>query len=155
MIKYIWLLGIATLLYACDPARVYEKNEDLENQQWIKNQKVFFEFVIPDASQAYNIYANLRNAQHYPFHNLYYQYELMDSAGRIVVKQLNNILLFEPKTGKPFGTGLGDVFDHRQMLLENYHFPAEGTYQMNMEQYMRTDSLPLILSVGVRVELVQ
>jgi len=150
--RYFWLLGLVVVLFACDTNRVYETNTDLADEQWTKDQIVSFDFDIEDANQAYNLYANIRNAQHYPYHNLYYQYELRDSVGTGLKKELQNIILFEPKTGEPFGEGLGDIFDHRQLLLEQFKFPAPGSYSMSLQQYMRNDTLPLIMSVGVRVE---
>jgi gliding motility-associated lipoprotein GldH len=63
-----------------------------------------------------------------------------------------NIDLFEPKTGKPLGSGLGDIFDHRQLLLDDYKFPNSGKYTISFQQYMRVDSLTNIRSMGVRIE---
>jgi gliding motility-associated lipoprotein GldH len=61
--------------------------------------------------------------------------------------------LFDAKTGKPFGkSGIGDLYDHRFLLLKNYQFKSKGKYRMKFEQFMRTDTLPGILAVGLRVE---
>jgi gliding motility-associated lipoprotein GldH len=62
-------------------------------------------------------------------------------------------LLFHEKTGEPFGSsGLGYVFEHQFPLLENYTFKNPGKYTMRFEQFMRTDTLKGVLSVGIRVE---
>ena len=66
-----------------------------------------------------------------------------------------NYNLFDPKTGEPFGNGLGDVFDHQFLLLENYKFERPGPYNFKLQQYMRMDSLPEVLSAGIRVEKVE
>lgn len=156
MIKSLWLLLLgAAFLFACDPSRVFEENQDLEGDAWVKDHRVSFEFQVDDADMRYHIYANLRNAQNYPFQNLYYQYTLADSVGAVLEEELKNIQLFDPKTGQPYGEGLGDLFDHRQLLLEDYDFPQRGSYSITFEQYMRRDTLPLILSVGARVERVE
>lgn len=152
MRRSIWLLIAMGALAACDPNRIYEENKDLDGSFWHKDSLVQFSFQIPDINTGYNLYANIRNAQHYPFYNLYYQYTLTDSSGTLLEKQLQDIHLFDPKTGEPFGAGLGDLFDHRQLLLEDYQFPEPGSYTLTLEQYMRRDSLPLILSMGARVE---
>jgi gliding motility-associated lipoprotein GldH len=60
--------------------------------------------------------------------------------------------LFDPITGAPLGDGLGDIFDHRILAVSNQRFPENGLYRFKIQQFMRQDSLPLILSVGLRVE---
>ncbi len=154
MIKSIWLLIPVALLLACDPDRVFEENKNLEEAYWHKDSLVTFEFDVPATDRKYNLYANIRNAQHFPFYNLYYQYTLSDTSGVVLAQELKNIDLFDPKTGEPYGSGLGDLFDHRQLLLSAYDFPAQGKYTLTFEQYMRQDSLALIMSVGARLEQV-
>jgi gliding motility-associated lipoprotein GldH len=142
-------------LTACDPNRVLDDNQDFEEAFWHKDSIVSFTFEIPDVTKRYHIYTNIRNAQHYPFYNLYYRYSLIDSSNQVIVQKLQGIDLFDPKTGEPRGSGLGDLFDHRQLILEDYAFASTGTYSISFEQYMRRDSLPLILSMGARVEITE
>lgn len=146
-----WILALGALS-ACDTSRIFEENIDLPNEYWVKDQPVTFEFTVEDASLAYNLYANVRNSQSYQFNNLYYKYQLTDSLAGMLSENLENLILFEPKTGEPLGRGLGDIFDQQQLILDHYKFPAKGKYIVNIEQYMRQDTLPLILSVGLRVE---
>ena len=47
---------------------------------------------------------------------------------------------------------VGDLFDQKQPILENYKFDSPGTYKIELEQAMRLDTLPFILTVGWRVE---
>ena len=58
------------------------------------------------------------------------------------------------KTGKPFGSGLGDTFSDQLQnpTLVNYKFPKEGEYVFKIKQYMRKDPIPGIISLGLRVE---
>jgi len=59
--------------------------------------------------------------------------------------------LMNPKTGEPLGAGAGDIFDHQFLALPHQHFARPGTYKLTLEQYMRQNQLPGIMSVGVRV----
>lgn len=149
--KTLWMIPVL-FFCACDSNRVFEDNKDLEGNVWPKEELISFEFEIENIEIPYTIYTNIRNASDYPYHNLYYQFSLKDSAGSVLKEELQNINLFDPKTGEPYGSGLGDLFDHRQVLLMNYKFPYRGEYSLSLEQYMRRDTLPLILSLGVRVE---
>lgn len=151
--KILWVTPVLFCI-ACDTNRVFEDNQDMENNFWHQEDPVEFNFRIEDPEISYNLYTNFRNASAYPYHNLYYQYTLEDSLGNEILSKLQNINLFDPKTGEPLGSGLGDLFDHQQLMLEAYHFPAAGNYAVTFQQYMRTDSLPMILSVGLKVEKV-
>ena len=60
--------------------------------------------------------------------------------------------LFEQKTGRPLGSGIGDIYDHQLWLLSSYGFDEPGEYTIRLQQYMRLDSLEHILSIGLRVQ---
>lgn len=149
------LLGIMTLT-SCDENRVYEKNEDLPQRQWMVTQRPEFEFLITNTDVRYNLYCNVRNEISYPYSRLFYTYYLRDSTGAELRTALNSHFLFDKKTGEPFGrSGLGDIYDHQFLLLENFEFRKPGKYAVQFEQFMRKDTLQGILSVGLRVERVK
>jgi gliding motility-associated lipoprotein GldH len=144
---------ICILFSACDSSRVYEQNTDFANRYWIVDEKPEFEFTINQPADTYTLYGNIRNAISYPYARIFFTYHLQDSTGTEIEKKLVTQYLFDGKTGKPFGnSGLGDIYDHRFELLKNYHFKYAGRYTVKFEQLMRTDSLPGILAVGLRVE---
>lgn len=151
--KYKFLI-LLFVLVACDSSRVYEDYDNMEEAFWHLDSVKKFTFEIEDVEKEYNLLATFRNSSVYPFYNIYFQFSLTDSLDSVVVRQLTESDLFDPKTGQPKGTGLGDMFDHSVPLLENYSFSAPGTYSLKLQQQMRLDSLPFILSVGARVEFV-
>ncbi len=146
-------LSCLCLLYACDADRVYEQNYDFANARWMVDTLPSFRFEITDPDEAYNIFWNVRNTIDYPYQNLYLTYYLEDTLGRTISTDLHNMLLFDPKTGKPYGSGMGDIFSHQITALPQHKFDSAGMYQVRLQQYMRTDTLQDILSVGVRVEV--
>ncbi|MFY0601178.1 MAG: gliding motility lipoprotein GldH [Cyclobacteriaceae bacterium] len=150
--RYFLLCFIAVYALSCDQNRVFEENHAIESDFWYVDSVMTFKFEILEAKEPYNLYANFSHSSDYNFHNLYYKYLLKDSTDREVVSSLVNINFFEPKSGIPFGSGLGDTFDHQHLILENFKFKTPGEYQLSFQQYMRTDSLPDILYVGARVE---
>ncbi|HEY9489416.1 MAG TPA: gliding motility lipoprotein GldH [Chryseosolibacter sp.] len=144
---------ITVFLLSCDEQRVYEKNQDFDSRYWLVSEKPEFEFEIRDTLQSYNLYCNVRNSLDYPFARIFITYHLKDSTGLVTDKNLVSALLFNEKTGKPFGdSGLGDLYDHQIALKQDYRFPRSGKYKVSFEQYMRTDTLAGILAVGLRVE---
>ncbi len=152
----IIIFFLATLfLTGCEDNRVFEQNTDIDNKIWLADSVVDFKFEIADITKPYHLYFNLRNTVSYPYENIYVTYTLKDTLNNEINKELINYNLFDPKTGKPFGSGLGDVFDHQFLIMENYKFERPGSYIFEIQQYMRMDSLPEVLSAGVRVEEVQ
>ena len=151
--KFIYLSLCLILPFACTNSnRIYEQNIDLSDNFWLADSVLHFEFEITEADKDYNLYYTIRNSISYPYHNLYVQFTLEDSVGNALSKALQNMDLFDPITGSPLGDGLGDIFDHRILAVSNQHFPKNGYYRFKIQQFMRQDTLPLILSVGLRIE---
>jgi gliding motility-associated lipoprotein GldH len=147
------ILSMTFLLMACDDNRLYEKNADLANEQWLITEKPSFDFVIDDTSIRYNLYCNIRNEVSYPKANIYLTYYLADSTGKSLQSKLLTQYLFDKKTGKPFGdSGLGDIYDHQIPIASKYEFKHPGKYNVTFEQFMRMDTLPGVLAVGLKVE---
>jgi gliding motility-associated lipoprotein GldH len=150
----IFFISCSFLFVACDDQRIVEKNVDFKNKIWLSDSLVTLPFEITDTQKNYNIYFNLRNTVSYPYENIYITYYLKDTANVELEKNLVNYNLFDTKSGKPFGSGLGDVFDHQFLLLENFEFSKPGLYVLQVQQYMRMDSLTEVVSAGTRVEQV-
>lgn len=145
-------LFVIILLSSCGDSRVYEKNYDFETREWLVSDVPSFEFTV-SANQSYNLYCNLRNSVAYPYSRLFINYTLKDSTGLELKKEMINTYLFNEKTGEPIGSsGLGDIYDQQVLLLKEYNFTQPGTYTVQFEQFMRTDTLQGILAVGLRVE---
>ncbi len=143
------------LFSGCDKARVYEEYNNIPENLWsIKNiQK--FKFSIDDPNQKYNILYNVRNSAAYPYYNLFLKYTLTDAKGIIISSNLQDLKLMDPKTGEPQGKGMGDIFDNQILSLSSVKFPQKGEYTFAIQQYMRQDPLPDIMSIGIRVEKVE
>lgn len=140
-------------LFSCDPDRVYEQNLDFEDRLWPVASIAEFDFAIDNDTTSYNVYYNVRNSNEYPYARIFVTYYLIDSTGTELQKKLISNFLFDQKTGKPLGSsGVGDIYDHRFVLIEKYKFQNTGNYKMKLEHYMRTGDLEGILSIGLRVE---
>lgn len=146
---FIFLLFLAI---SCNSDRIYENNIKIPERIWTIDDPAIFRFDIEDTHIPYNFYFNLRNSILYPYQNIYLNYSLMDTLGNVFRSDLVNIRLFDSRTGEPLGDGLGDIFDHQYLVIEDYSFNNPGSYQMRVTHYMRPDSLPEIMAVGLRIE---
>lgn len=148
-----FLAVIGLIITACDDSRVYEKNYDFHERYWLITEKPSFDFTIQDTTQRLNLFCNIRNSVLYPYSRIFISYTLQDSTGHELKKTMINSLLFDEKTGEPYGnSGLGDIYDQQLELLKNFQFIKPGTYSVTFEQFMRTDTLQGVLAVGLRVE---
>lgn len=144
-------LACVSLLTACDPNLVFEKNTDFANYSWDVQQKPVFTFAIADTTARYDVYFNVRYASAYSYYNLYLQASLNGPAGAVGQPMLHQLLLLDPKTGEPKGKGTGDIYDLQALAMPNRRFAKPGNYTLTLEQYMRQDQLPGLMAVGVRV----
>ena len=147
------LVVLFFIISSCDSNRVYEGKIDFSDRYWVFNNPAEFEFEIYETDRPHNLLFNIRNTAKYPYQNIYLQYYLEDSTGRLLSKDLKNIQLFNAITGVPYGNGIGDLYDIEKTFLEQFSFEYKGKYKLRIDQFMRQDSLPEIMSVGLRVEL--
>ncbi len=146
------LIALCILLSGCDGNRVFENYIEFKERAWNIQEPASFEFEITNIQQQYNLYYEVRNSLDYPWQRLFVQYQLADSTGAIISKKLVSNYLFE-KSGEPLGrSGLGDVYDHRFLVLPNYSFTQPGKYKFTIQQENRQDTLAGVLAIGLRVE---
>lgn len=150
MRKYCFLL-LTIGLYSCDSSRIYEEFNEVD-RFWRTEETLSYEFEIEDAQVAYSVIAEFKNDLTYPYRNFYFNYRLLTSTDSVLKESLEQIQLFEPKSGKPYGSGIGDQYNNEMVLEENIQFPGTGNYQIDLKQFMRVDSLTGIQRVGVRIE---
>lgn len=122
---------------------------DLENRVWHFDSTAHFTFEVDTGN--YDIFFYLRNTNEYGWSNIYFTHILEDTLGNQLDSTLSNHELFDLKTGRPFGKGQGDIFEHTIPLYTNYRFPGSGKYQLRVRHTMRADSLREILSVGAGI----
>lgn len=150
------------LLGACsnrDANKIFEKNIDIPDGEWKRDEPVTFRFEIKDPTLEYDFYYNIRNRKEYKFSNLYVKFYLEDTLGNTLMSKEQQMYLFDPKTGKPemdaqSGGSLEDLYEHRFPCIKRRKlFEKAGTYQFRVVQTMRdNDPIENILSVGLRID---
>lgn len=155
LVGYIAFWAFSILLYSCntsDTEVLMKNNYDIADAKWFVKDAPSFTFEVTDYTKAYDMYYNVRNNRTYPYYNLYVTHYLTDEKGKMIHQKLDELLLFDPTTGKQLGDGLGDIFDHRVLGFKGFKFPHKGKYKMQVRQYMRQDPIPDIISIGVSIE---
>lgn len=149
----IFIALISTiLLISCDEHTILKDNYDIPNAKWLIKDTPTFSFEVKDINVSYNVFYNVRNNRNYLYHNLYLTHYLADPRGKIIHQHLDEMVLFDPITGKPSGEGLGDIYDHKVLAFKGFRFPIIGLYKIKVSQYMRQNPLLDVVSVGFSVE---
>ncbi|MBA4850983.1 gliding motility lipoprotein GldH [Emticicia sp. BO119] len=139
-------------VFGCDSNAIYKSFIDFKDTNWYIKDVPSFTFEVKDETIPYDIYLLVRNASQYPYNNLYVTRYIYGPDNKLINKRLEQVILFEPKTGKPLGKGLGDIWDSKVLSSHGYKFPKKGKYTIKLQQYMRQDPLPFIMSIGLSVE---
>lgn len=137
-----------------DKNTLYKAYEDIDDGLWFVEKKFDFRFKVSDTTQTYNLYYLVRSAQQYPYYNLYLDRVMRGPDGKVIFSRLDEMYLSDEVTGKPRGSGLGDLFDHKFVFQRNYRFPKSGKYTISIAQSMRQNPLPFVLGIGLSVEKV-
>jgi gliding motility-associated lipoprotein GldH len=135
---------------SCNDNRIFEENKEIPGEGWDSSNVVSFSVDIKDPSTPANFYVNVRNADGYPYSNLFLFVKTKFPNG----KQANDTLecMLADENGKWLGKGIGDIYDNRIPFKRNVRFPMAGTYIFEIQQGMRTNSVPLIMDVGLRID---
>ena len=149
------VLMLCLSLVSCDDSIVYKAHEDIDDGLWYIKNKPSFKVEITDTTQVYNLYYLLRNTLQYPYYNLYLTRNFTGPDQKLISNTLEEVYLSNEVTGKPYGHGLGDLFDHKIPFLKNYRFSKAGIYTITLSQSMRKNPLPFVMSVGISVEKVK
>ncbi|MBK6976072.1 MAG: gliding motility lipoprotein GldH [Cytophagaceae bacterium] len=144
----------ALIIMACQGSSDFKKINDFKNSEWLLANQQVFEFDIKDVSKTYGFHYLIRNSVSYPYFNIYINQQLESSDSTILVKTMDELVLFDQKSGKPKGDGLGDIFDNKfkAPTLQKFRFPKPGKYKWKISHNMRPDPLPGVMSVGAIVE---
>jgi gliding motility-associated lipoprotein GldH len=145
------VFALLLLLAGCDSARVFEENREMENSSWNMNQKLNFEFDIPDTQTPYNLYFNLRHTDDYPFANIYVFFHTTVPGGEISTDTVE-FQLANPQTGAWLGKGQGELHDCQMRFRTGMKFTKAGHYKLEIEQAMRSEQLDGIKDAGFRIE---
>jgi gliding motility-associated lipoprotein GldH len=141
---------LLVIIYSCDSSRVYEVFEEVP-EGWSVGDTAIFDVPLTSPEQSYQFTSQFRCDLTYPYSNLYYYFQVRDEQDSLLSSELLQVELFDPKTGAPLGSGLGDLYHVEDISLSGFNPDQEGTYQVTIIQYMRLDTLRGIDRIGLRV----
>ena len=147
--RLFFFLSVLALASSCNSDRIFEEYQGMPELHWNLEDTVSFkmEAIAPNAARPL---IGLRYNDTYEFYNLYVRYLLTDSLGKVLGDSLINLHLFDPKTGKPLGTGFGNVYT-KYDTLPDLGIPQGQKQQFRFIQYKRTEEIKGIEAVGLKI----
>jgi len=140
------LMGFLCL--GCSENELVNERQSLGEIGWIQKNKFEIPFEITDTSHLYDMQVAIRQTNTYSFYNLYFISEILSEAGTSLKKAEAEAIFYDAKSGKPKGSGIGDMYSHSYTIFTNVKFPTSGAYRIRLQQNMRVDTLEGIVSVG-------
>jgi gliding motility-associated lipoprotein GldH len=144
------LLIIVLCFSACDDKRIFEENRSLPSEGWAANNPLQFSVDITDPATPANFYLNIRQADGYPYSNIFLFIKTTYPDGKHHSDTIQCLLADD--NGKWIGKGIGDLYDNQILFKKYVRFPVAGTYKFELQQGTRDDVLPLIMDAGIRIE---
>lgn len=148
--KAIFILGISIVLFAsCQQGAFYEENTVIPDQKWDYDFTPKFTVHIPENQKPFDLYLNLRHSAFYPYANIYVLLRkkgagFQDSSIRYEIK-------LAELDGKWTGNSAGNLYEHAQLIQENFTFPDTGKYVFTLEQNMRDNPLIGVNDIGIKL----
>lgn len=144
------LIIVGSVFCSCYDLPLYSETQPIDSSGWFSSDTVNFEFNVDDATKRYNCLLDLRHTGDYPFSNIYLFVEVEYPNGKTRIDTINEVL--SDSRGYWYGSGLGDMVDHRIGYQTGIEFPLEGLYRINITHGMRLDPLEEVTDLGLRLE---
>ncbi|MFC3881803.1 gliding motility lipoprotein GldH [Algoriphagus namhaensis] len=143
-----WLVLFSVIgLFSCDGNRLYEDFQPVADQSWAQTDTVTFDLSTLKNEGTEHL-LGLRFTDEYPFTNAYMKFIGKDSLGQVIQEQLVNVILFDPKSGKPLGKGFGNT----HTTYDTLQFRPEAEIKtIHVLQYMREKELEGVEAIGYKV----
>lgn len=117
---------------------------------WNKKDTKKLEFEIKD-THAKNIIFIVRNNNEYPYSNLFLISTLKGTKNETLKTDTLQYILAKPN-GEWLGNGMGNVKEILLQYKNNFKFPTNGKYQIEIKHGMRTNELKGIEDIGIKIE---
>ncbi len=135
---------------SCGPNLIFDVKKDISESGWAYADPFSFSFTIEDTAKIYNLWLEVGHTQSYANQNLYTRIQTVFPDGN----ELSEVVSLElaDKSGQWLGRCSGQDCALKVPLQMGTYFNQVGQYTLEMEQYMRRDSLKEVRNLRFMVE---
>lgn len=144
------ILCVCIGMTSCDSSRIYEDFKELPSG-WSISDTVNFAVALDAGQNTYQFTSQFRCDVTYQYSNLYYYFQVRNTRDSLLYDALEEVQFFDQKTGRPLGSGLGDLYHVEDLVMADFNNGGLDSVRVSMIQYMRLDTLQGIDRIGLRV----
>ncbi len=146
----IWLFILGMALGACDQNVILSETASIEAGKWAFEDTYAMETELSDTLAPMNFFILVRHGSNYKYQNLILYFKTYYPNNTYRVDTVDCPLA--EKSGRWFGSGLGDLLDNQIMFKRNLQLPQAGNYKFELQHAMRSDTVDEIYDIGLRIE---
>ena len=143
-------LVLSLFLVSCFDLPYYSESHVVDSSGWESTDSLRFDFNIADSITRYDCAIDLSHTGDYPFSNIYLFVDIEFPNGKNRVDTVH--ITLADRTGKWYGSGLGDMTSLGVTFQSGIAFPITGDYGVTITHGMRNDPLEGITDLGFRIE---
>lgn len=149
MLRFLALMAILLGFTACQNDYFYDQTVNPEAETWRYDQPAQFDFTIQDTSIRYDFLLDIKHREDFSYQNLYTEIitQFPDSTSQDDVVSLE----LADKLGLWVGDCRKGYCSLTIALQEQARFAIPGDYSLRLEQFTRTDSLPGVAALRLRI----
>jgi gliding motility-associated lipoprotein GldH len=148
--RLLFLIFLPLLLISCNRDVVFTDSKEIKDNKWQLIDIPAFNVTISDTINSNNLFFTIRTGSDYPFRNIFLFVTATSPDGKNLTDTLQYYLADDK--GKWYGRGFGDIHELKLPYKSNVFFPARGKYVFKIQHGMRTEGLPGVYDIGLRIE---
>ena len=137
-------------LSSCNDSVVLSELTTIDSGKWGFEDSWMITAELNDTLTPMNYFIQVRHGANYPYQNLILYFKTFYPNNTYKVDTIDCPLA--ERSGKWYGTGLGDLLDNRIMFKRNVQLPQGGKYKFELQHAMRSDTIEEVYDIGLRIE---
>lgn len=139
---------------ACVTSDAYQNQVNIKNASWSSEFTPSFTFEVEDTAALYNISAMIRHDDSYIYNNIWLKLYIQKPNDSTFSDSFQVDFTLSDEKGYWLGLQQSNFYIHKLNIIhpDLQKFTTPGTYTIKVKHLMRTDPLPAIMNVGIRLD---
>ena len=151
MLKFFVFIVITTVsLACCSPINVYQQQRIIPNFEWDKSNVLTYSYINDNAITNKKLFLALRHTNNYPYNNMWVRLIATNGTTNKVDTTINVPLTRNNANQAWAGLSMDDIVEIYCPI--STFVGDKGLYTFTLQQVMRVNPLPQVISVGMRIE---
>jgi gliding motility-associated lipoprotein GldH len=148
----LFIFLIFNILFSCQRKINEIRIVAINQEKWAANKSLDFKLRTETENFQTDFLYQVQMNPEFAWENIWLNYCLQGPKGDTLICSTDNLFLFEPKTGKPYGQGCRERLFLDAYFLKNVILKDTGMYKISIRHYLRTDTLQGIQAIGIRMK---